>query len=525
MNERPLIPWTALAVAASLGAPLALPAGAARAAAPAPTAPATDNPTAPGEAPVAPSAPVGALTASGAVTAATQHSPSLAAAMLEAKRASILLAAERARYAPTLTASIDYTHNANPSLNSAGVSVGSSDVVSAGAGITQQFAWGTSIAAELSLNRSSSEYVSPQFPEPVSLGPGYGVSLRVSAIQPLLRGLGRDQWEAALRSAEVSAKRAKSASELAGSEIARQVMSAYWELWYAEQSVLIQRAARETAERQLAEARAKVDAGAMAPFAALPLESSLAAIEEQLVAAESSVRTTRVSLGRLVGGDVTGGDLATAAQAPSTADLPVSLEQAIAEAKENAPDLVDLRAAVEQARLQVVVAVEATRPRLDASAFVQVQGLGNDAVDDAFSQFGQFEAVSAGVGLAFELPLDPDLLAETASAARVAVDSAKASLANAEELIAAQAATYYETARAARARVDLAQRTAEIAKRTAEGQLASFQAGASTALEVTTAQQDQREAELRVLRAKVDYEQALLNILHLTGRLLDTLVQ
>src|SRR5690606_36120542 len=145
--------------------------------------------------------------------------------------------------------------------------------------------------------------------------------------------------------------------------------------------------------------------------------------------------------------------------------------------------------------------------------------------DDAFSQFGQFEAVSAGVGLSFELPLDPDLLADTASAARVAVDSANATLSNAEEQVAERAATYYETARAARARIDLAQRTAEIAKRTAEGQLASFQAGASTALEVTTAQQDQREAVLRVLRAKVDYEQALLNILHLTGRLLDTLVQ
>lgn len=526
MNDRrPIPPWTALALATVLGVPLALPTGAARAAAPAPTAPTSPNPPAPGDAPVAPTAPMGALTAAGAVQAATEHSPSLAAAMLEAKRAALLLRAEESRYTPTFTAGLDYTHTANPTITTSGVLVGASDVVTAGAGIVQQFPWGTSVAAQLTLNRSSSEYVSPQFPSPISIGPAYGVVLRLSATQPLLRGLGREQWEAALRAAEVSARRARSASELAGSAIARDVMSAYWELWYAEQSVLIQRAARETAERQLSEARAKVDAGAMAPFAALPLESSLAAIEEQLVLAESNVRTARVALARLIGEDVRDGEIATAAGTPSTEDLPVTLDDAIDEAKENAPELVDLRAAVEQAKLQVIVATEAEDPRLDASAFVQVQGLGNKRVDDAFSQFGQFAAVSAGVGLSLELPLDPTLLADTSSAARVAVDSAKANLANAEELVAERAATFYEAANAARARVGLAQRTAEIAKRSAEGQLASFQAGASTALEVTAAQQDQREAELRVRRAKVDYEKALINILHLTGRLIAGLVQ
>lgn len=477
--------------------------------------------TEPGPPPAPPSGP---LSAQDAVRLAAQHSPTLRSALIEVERAAVLVRGEDKRYTPLFTSQLDYVHSTNPSLHTSGVSSGTNDAVNAQVAINQQFAWGTLVAAELTLGRTSSKYVSPQFPDPTSLGPGYGLELRLSATQPLLRGAGRTLWEAELRSARLVERTARTAAEQAGSEVAQAVLTAWWELWYAEQAVRIQQAAKETAERQVAEAQVKVDAGAMARLAVLPLRSSLATIEEQLLAAETTVRTARITLARLVGGSLAASDLVTGGgEAPAVTALDLPLAQAIDDAMVGAVELTQLRANVEQARLQVAVAEEQAELKLDASAWVSLQGLGNQSVGDAVTQFGEFGAVSGGVSVALELPVNRTTLRSAAAAARLSVDAAAERLRAAEEQVAQQVAELYEQAASAQARIALAERTAAIARETAEGQAISFESGAGTALEVVTAQQDQRQAALRVVRARVDYELARLALLHLTGRLLDRL--
>lgn len=465
-------------------------------------------------------APSGPLTPDAVIKLAIDHSPSLRAAVVEAKRASLTVTAEDERYLPTLTAGLDYTHSARPSLNGTGVRVSDGDEVSGSVGVAQQFPWGTSIAASLGLSGSVSRYVQPGLPAPIELGPSYGVDLNLSVTQPLLRGNGKVQWESALRAARISQKTARSAEQEAASSAARDVLAAYWDLWYAQEAARIQEQALVTARRRLSDAQAQVDAGARAKFDLLPLRTQVASIAEAGVAAQTTVATKRVALERLVGLPVGGGALDVAAAVPAELVAPPVVEEATAAAVAQAYSLASLRASVDQARVSADVAAERSRIKLDAGAWLTVSGLGNKAVDDAFSQFGTLGAVSGGLSLSLELPIDRTTVESEAATARLAVDSARARLQDAEEKLAQQAAELVATLNAARSRVSFAQETASLANETLLGQQERFQTGAGTATELVIAEQDEREATLRVAKARVDVEAARLSLEHLTGGLL-----
>ncbi|TNF22969.1 MAG: TolC family protein [Deltaproteobacteria bacterium] len=462
----------------------------------------------------------GPMTPTQALDLAMKHSPSLRAAVIEAKRAKLTVTAEDERYLPTLTAGLDYTHTSSPRVTGDAVQVSSGDAVSGSVGVAQQFPWGTSIAAQLGLSGSVSKFVQPGLPAPITLGPSYGMDLNLTVTQPILRGNGRIQWESALRQARIAERAARSAEEEEASAVARNVLSAYWELWYAQEAARIQEQALTTAKRRLADAQTQVEAGARAKFDVLPLRTQVASIEEALVTAKATVATKRVALARLIGGSVGAQGVDVAPAAPAELASVPEIEDVAATAVAKSYSLVGLRAAVDQARVGADVAAERARVRLDAGAWLTVSGLGNKAVDDALAQFGGFEAVSGGVSLTLELPTDRTTVESEAATARLAVDAARAKLQDAEEQLAQSAAELVTTLDSARARVAFAQETAALAHETLLGQQDRFASGAGTATELVIAEQDEREATLRVARARVDVEAARLSLAHLTGGLL-----
>jgi outer membrane protein len=128
--------------------------------------------------------------------------------------------------------------------------------------------------------------------------------------------------------------------------------------------------------------------------------------------------------------------------------------------------------------------------------------------------------VSAHLGAVFELPLSSRLRDAEQQRALLALDAAEERLRAAELSIEAQARTQAARVAAARQRVALAQRTAEVARRLVEAERARFALGTTTPLQVLTAEDSLRSAELRVARAQVDARLASLALAHLTGELL-----
>lgn len=197
----------------------------------------------------------------------------------------------------------------------------------------------------------------------------------------------------------------------------------------------------------------------------------------------------------------------------------------VAAAAEHAFELERLKAQIAQSKVRSEVAEDALLPELNAKAWLEVRGLGRGGVDDAFGMLGRAEAVSGFVGLELVLPFDRTQERAQAERAALAVRTVEAQLRGAEQLVEARAMTTLESLRSAREQLALAEETAKIADEAAVGHEARFDAGLTTSLELVTAQNERRRAELRVAKARADVAKAEVALDHLTGRLLVVLGQ
>jgi outer membrane protein len=470
------------------------------------------------------------LSEEAAVALAVQHNPTLHIALLRAQQSRYNLKAEQALYTPLFDASASYTHTRTPSLSGGFRSedadgneittplttrIASSDVVDVGAGITKPFPFGTVLSASVGgqrFTRSTDSLLGGS-------GPGYSLLGQVAVTQPLLRGAGRDVGEASLRQARLSLTASQLAAQEAGSALLSQVVSNYWELWYAAEVVRINEASRELARVQQQQAADQVASGALAPAAALPYATQVAELEEAVLAARTDLRQRELVLSQLLG-DRVGAELG-AARAPDvpTTDEPVEA-RAVSDALQASYSRKQLQTQLAIVNDQLKTAGDPSRPRLDLDAYVQAQGLGNQRVPPAFEQFGKMEAVSAHVGLTFQTPITDTRRSSQIAAARLSGHIAEKQLLENEVAIRTSVASTLARRRAARQKLELAGETERVARAQAEAERARFQAGSTIAISVQQAEDAHRQAQLRAQRARVELVLADLALAELRGELL-----
>jgi outer membrane protein len=487
------------------------------------------------------------LTERDVVAAAVVNNPTLQVALLRAQQSRYSLRAEEALYTPLFDANAGYTHSRTPSLYGptatrqldaqgnpildmagnpvvnqvpAGTRITGSDVFDVGVGLTKPFAYGTVVSASLSGQRSSRATLEQQALLGAT-GPGYSLIGRLAATQPLLRGAGTDVGLASLRQARLTLTANQLAAQAAASSLLSQVVSAYWELWYSSEAVRINQASRELAKVQQEQAKQQVASGALAPASALPYATQLAQLEEAVLAARTDVRQRELALAQVlgqpagVGANLSAGD----SPEPPTADEP-SEGSAAAEALQISYERRQLQAQLAILKDQLKIAGDPLRPRLDLDAYLQAQGLGNQRVPPAFEQFGKMEAVSAHVGLTFEMPISDTRRMSQIQAAQFAAHVTEKQLQDNELSIRSSVASAIAQRSAARERLELSSETEKVAKAQAEAERARFLAGGSIAITVQQAEDAYRQAQLRVQRARVDLVLADLALAELRGRLL-----
>lgn len=453
-----------------------------------------------------------------ALSMAAERDPTLRAALLAAQQARQAVMREAHGFVPTFTAEVGLTSSTTPSLSQQGIRLAGRDDISARLAIEKPFAVGTRLGAELTLNGATQDFVQPDLADTLTLGPNYGLNLTLRLTQPLLRGFGVDAGEAALRGAKQAQTAAERARDQVASALARDVLMAWWQLWSAQAVVTNQKQGLTVAERQLKEIQDRIEIGSLPPSDALPLRTQVALVREALATARITVRQRQSALAQLTSGDASASIQATPGPA-ATADLP-SVEAVAEAARANAPELPALVAAVAQARIQAAVSANAALPQLDAATWISAAGLGKESTVDALSMTARGEALSGYVGLSLSLPVDNDGREADAERARLAVQAAQTRLQAARESASAQAVFQLETAYAAQVRLVAAMETTTVATEAAEAARARHEAGADTALAWVVAEQDRREAALRVVQARADLAIGKAALAHLTGELL-----
>jgi outer membrane protein TolC len=454
------------------------------------------------------------LTAERAVALALERNPALQAAAVQAASASWEVVGEEGRYPLRLLGDAEASRSQTPALAAPdGVAVGEQERVGGGLSLQKHLLWGTDLTLRVDGGGVQSRAGGSSAAGEV--GPAWDLGARFSVVQPLLRGAGRAVNEAPLLQARARKSRADLARDRLASQTVDSVLTAYWELWYAERSVEIARDALAVAERSRDDAAARVRTGSLAPVEALSFETRVATRREELAEAEATRAARAATLAAALG--LAG----TSVGSPSEPLPPEPTPPAgdLAEAALGAsPELEEARAAVEVARAAAVDAGDATRPRVDLEAWAEARRLGDD-VSPFAPRPDADGGYSAGVGLSVELPFDRRQERAARARAELAVEAAERDLERVRQEVLSSVATLAARAEAARRRVELAGATLAAAERQLQGQRTRFATGNATALEVLEAEDEVRSARLRQARSRIDLLLAVNGLEDRTGTL------
>jgi outer membrane protein TolC len=445
------------------------------------------------------------------VALAAKNNADLGAALLEERRAGVDVTAEEGLRPFVLGLDGGYTHSSSPAVNQDGdVSHRTGDQVQVGGQVSKSTAVGTEASVRV---EGSSDIESPDNT--------YGLAATLSVTQPILRGAGREVGEASLRQARNAEDASRLAARRTASALGRDALIAYWELWYAERALEIDVRARDIAKLALDETREKIEQGAAAEIDALQFETQLASLEETVVAAEAEVRRLSVQLAALIGLAREGTRvMPDSSEAPPMSGSEPSPDDALRAALSDAPELLESAAQVVAAEERARTAGEAMRQRLDLVTWIGAQTLGVGQVSPAFEQFGQGAAYAGYVGLVYELPLSDTRKEAQRASARLDVEIAKQRLVATGDQVRSDVAVAVEKCASGRKKLALAEQTLAVASRLAEAERERYALGASIFIQVRDAEEAEREAMLRTVRARVDLAEAQIELDHLTGALL-----
>ncbi|WP_437979656.1 TolC family protein [Sorangium sp. So ce117] len=462
------------------------------------------------------------LTAEEAVRRAASQNPSLRAALLEATAARQAVAAEEGARRPTLSASVtgQYQESYGRVADANGGAPGN------GSGALQR-SGGTSVASNAALRyttdvgTSLEVGASARSPADGTPGPNYGAQAYVSARQPLLRGAGTDAVLAPYAQAQASAVAAEQERELAASQTALDVLGAYWELWYAEQAILVQEQALAAAERLRADAKARAETlGTGTKVDVLRFSTSAASIADALSQARATRAARAIALGRALGmAPASAASLAPTGAPPSPGALPPA-DALVRAASERSLELAALRADLDAQRARVGAAEDADQIRLDLFATASMDGQWVRDGLPGLSLPGGRPAFGVLGGIEVELPLGGGRASADAARARTQLAAAEARYQARAEALAADVSSLRASLEAAAEQVALATETARMAGELAEAERQRLSLGTATSADVVQAEQTRREAELRRLRAAVTELTSRLQLDHETGALL-----
>ncbi len=216
----------------------------------------------------------------------------------------------------------------------------------------------------------------------------YSSSLGFRYTQPLLRNFTIDSTRHQLKVARKVLSQTDADFRRTTIETISQVQRAYWDLVLALRNQQNRTANLNLAKENLRVIEAKIDAGASPPLARAEVETELANREADLLLAAQQVSTAENSLKKLLIRDALSPEWQ---QTYVPTDEPVidtnvvSLDDAIADAMDNRPELQRLKLAREINELDVKYYKNQTRPQVDLNTTFSLNGLARGGTNEAFT--------------------------------------------------------------------------------------------------------------------------------------------
>lgn len=281
----------------------------------------------------------------------------------------------------------------------------------------------------------------------------------------------------------------------------------YYDALAQEELTRVARQAVERAEEQMGVTRARVLAGAAVHSDSLQQLLELTRTQVDLIRQEALLRVSRYQLGRRVGSD---GPVAPAPLDTLPAPvLPISQQEAIAEARGSSPTAVVARADARAAEANYTSTWTSYLPQLNL--FGQYS-----AFDESFFPSG---TTRSAIGLSLDVPLWNDGQREIEMArAQTAREVAKVQRNDTERALGRDVVEAYQAYESARAATDLASRGVVVARENLRVQEQRYRAGATTIIQLVDAQVALTEAQAGLVQSRFTTRLALAGLEAILGR-------
>jgi outer membrane protein TolC len=346
--------------------------------------------------------------------------------------------------------------------------------------------------------------------------------LDVQVNLPLLRGRGRALFEANEAKATLARDAAVLARRLTAIQTVQTVISAYWDLVLAEQTVAITQGSLDLARERLRVTQIGADGGKV-PRSEIPAVLQIIATrEEDVLNGELGVLNSSIALRRSVGMPIGAGELGLrVATDLETQDRPFDMGPLVERAYAASPELAQLAKQDQSATIDIEVTENGLLPQLDAALSLGPEG-SSDRFGDAASRMTQFKSVAINGSLTFSQSLGQNDVRGRTREQRELKRKLAVNAIDIRSQIAQTMSRAVAQLELARRRVTLSQRAIDLANQNTKIETDRFNLGKATNFDVLNRLEELRQAELRKAQALIDWHKAEVAIQALTGDLLPT---
>jgi outer membrane protein TolC len=373
-----------------------------------------------------------------------------------------------------------------------------SDNSSTNIGITEQLYSGTTVTVSSQLARSRSD--------PATLGfsaynPAYNADVTIAVRQQLLRGFGTAVNKAIVNRARIGFAKANLDFRARVLDVIQNTENAYVNVVFARDQLEVRKFSLALAEKLFNEAQARRDTGVATDLDVLSAQVGVANARRGVLLAQQAVGDTEEGLLALIGqfelesrlGAMHFDDVGVAAPVFASSYLL---------AKESQPDFLSAQAGVEQAKLDLEVAKDNTKPTLSLGGAV---GLSGDRANagDAFTDAANSRSSNWQLDVALTYPWGQVGDRARYRQSLATLNQQQTRLRQLEQNIEVQVRSAVRAVATNIESVKISAQARQLSQRQYELEKAKFDAGLSTSYLVLQSQNDLENAKVNELQAEV----------------------
>lgn len=373
-----------------------------------------------------------------------------------------------------------------------------------------------------------------------AINPSYRSSPTFSLTQPLLRDFGRLTTERNLMIARTNDSISRETFETQVATTIQQTENAYWDLVEAREQLKVAEESLALTRELHDQNRIRVEVGTLAPLELVQSEAGIATREEEIIRSRSRVGDAEDELRRLLALDQ--GELWSKSIDPETSPerepLTLELEESIAAALRERPELNSQRLVIETARIESEYFRGQRKPQLDAIASYGWGGVGGTLLvdpvtgqplarplaggfGDALDQIRGLDFPSWSVGLTFSMPIQNRAARAQSTIADLELEQSQATLKDLEQTVITEVRRAARAVETAREVIVSAAVSSRLAEKNLEAERKRYENGMSTSFQILEIQEDLTAARSREVTAVTGYRRALAEFYRAIGRLLE----